>query len=70
MTGIWVPWRLGATAREQQIRRQGRKVKGRVKAVEARAQAVKKARRKLLRDARAGKITRQEYLKQLRALDK
>jgi len=68
MTAIWVPWRLGATAREQQIRRQGRKVKGRVKAVEAHAQAVKKARRKLLRDARAGKITRQEYLKAVRNL--
>jgi hypothetical protein len=70
MPAIWVPWRLGATAHEQQKRRQGRQVKGTVKAAQARAQAVKKTRRKLLRDAKAGRITRQEYLEAVRKLDR
>ena len=65
---IWVPWRLGGTAKEQAIRRAGRTQKGIIRASAARERAVKARRRELLKKAKAGKISEAQYRKEIRKL--
>lgn len=68
MSGIWVPWRAGSTAREQTARRANRPTRGRVSDKEARAKAIDARRKELFKQVRKGKITNEQYQKALRKL--
>jgi len=67
---MWVPWRAGATAHEQARARAGRKVKGQMRAEEARVKELSRKRKDLFKQAKQGKITNAEYQKALRKLGK
>jgi hypothetical protein len=69
---IWVPWRVGKTAREQQQRR-AKRAAGRPKRAPGPSKkdterVIKTKRKQLFRDLKNGKITRKEYNKAIARL--
>lgn len=68
MPGIWVPWRIGATAREQQIRKKSRGSKTGKADKKSTARVIAARRKALLKQAKKGQITPAQYQAELKKL--